>query len=159
MTAQNIGSLVRNGSLLTDIFGGWPSFHDAEVVELRLDRSGPGGVELEAKVHLFETTSETTSEGFYVLRNHTLATLRCAGIDQLSLEGFNHQNVLFDLSLVDISDRQLDRLRWEVSFDSSFGVAAQFLCETVAVINVEPFTPAQPTASPSGTRAAPRRLG
>lgn len=159
MSARDIGSLVRNNSLLSDIFGEWPSFHDAEVLELRLDRNGPGGVELEAKVHLFETTSEVTPEGFHRLQNHTLATLLFTGVDGLSLDGFNHQNVLFGLSLVDISDRQLDQLRWEVAFDSSHGVAARFLCETVAVVTAEPFTLAQPTASPRGTRSAPRRLG
>jgi hypothetical protein len=69
MSGRDIRSLVRNASLLTNIFGGWPSFHDAEVLELRLDRNGPGGVELHAKVHLFETTSEVTPEGFYRLQD------------------------------------------------------------------------------------------
>jgi hypothetical protein len=31
---------IDNHELLTRIFGKWPSFHDAEVLSLRLERSG-----------------------------------------------------------------------------------------------------------------------
>ncbi len=48
-------------------------------------------------------------------------TLLFEGVDELELDGFNHQNALFALSLGDISDRQLERLKWEVSFHASYG--------------------------------------
>src|SRR5687767_7038301 len=95
---------VRNIEALEQIFGYWPSFHDAEVVKVRLDRGdsldaqGEGRKPtLEADIHVFETTDEVTDQGFYALRKHTLATFAFRGIDELQLEGFNHQNVLFGL--------------------------------------------------------------
>jgi hypothetical protein len=152
---NDILSLVGNSRALTDIFGAWPSFHDAEVLRLRLDRDGAAGVELEANIYVFEMTGEVTADGFYKLQNQTLATMIFGGLDQLRMEGFNHQNVLFGLSLVDISDRQLDALRWEVSFESSYGVSAQFLCESVAV-SAEPYFAPPRGPSPRGTKSPPR---
>jgi hypothetical protein len=137
---------VRNSEALADIFGYWPSFHDAEVVEVRVNRGdsldAQGEVRkptLEADIHVFETTDEVTEEGFYALRKHTLATLAFRGIDELKLDGFNHQSVLFGLGLHDISDRQLEVLKWRVSFDSSFGLAATFMCEEIVMVRAVPF--------------------
>jgi Immunity protein 50 len=147
---------ILDGEALTQIFGGWPSFHDAEVLEIRLDRHGISGPQLEAKIYVFEMTPEVTSDGSYRLRHETAATLLFGGVDTLQLEDFNQQNVLWDLSLIDISDRQLEVLKWEVSFQSSFGVSAQFLCETIAVLAAEPFTPTARASSPPGTMSKPR---
>jgi hypothetical protein len=150
---------VRNAETLEDIFGYWPSFHDAEIVQVRLVRGDllepegkPRKPTLEADVYVFETTDQVTEEGFYALRKHTLATLAFCGIDELQLDGFNHQNVLFGLSLEDISDRQLELLKWRVAFDSSFGFAATFMCEQIEVVRAVPF---DPPAHMAGTQLPP----
>jgi hypothetical protein len=127
----NPSSQMINSGAVTSIFGGWPSLHDAEVIRVTLDRDGPDGPELETDIHVFEMTGEVDARGFYELRNHTLVKLRFAGVDQLRLEEFGPQNVLLQLSLGDISDRQLAVLKWDVSFDSSVGVSARFLCTSV----------------------------
>jgi hypothetical protein len=152
-------SRITNSEALTRIFGTWPAFHDAEVLQISLDRDGPAGPELESQIHVFEMTAEVTQEGFYELRNHTLATLAFSGVDELRIEDFNQQNVLYGLTLTDISNRQLDVLKWEVSFSSSFGVSAQFLCKTIGVVSAEPFTPGTRRSAPHGTRSGPRPLG
>jgi hypothetical protein len=150
---------IRNSEALEDIFGYWPSFHDAEVVEVRLDRGdslapdgGPRKPTLEADTHVFEMTDQVTEQGFYAQRKHTLATFAFRGIDELQLDGFNHQNVLFGLELEDISDRQLEVLKWRVSFDSSFGLAATFMCEEIEVVRAVPF---DPSAHIAGTQQPP----
>ena len=147
---------IDNAASLTDIFGRWPSFHDAEIHSIRLDRGAAEPPSLEADVHVFEMTSDVTPDGFYVLKNHMLVTLGFAGIDQLELDGFNQQNVLADLVLRDISSRQLDVLRWEVEFDSSFGVGARFLCERISVLRALPFSPQSRPPASTGTRSAAR---
>src|SRR3954470_1120064 len=106
-----VESKIQNSNLLTDIFGRWPSFHDAEVVCIVLDR-GERRPYLEASIHLFEITSQI-EHGAYVLKNHTLATLRFIEIYQLKLDDFNHQNVLFGLNIGDISTRQMERINFE----------------------------------------------
>jgi hypothetical protein len=35
--------LVENAAALTKIFGKWPTFHDAEVLRIVLDRAGDDG--------------------------------------------------------------------------------------------------------------------
>jgi len=66
--------LFEHSEKLTRIFRGWPSFHDAEVVRLILDRTGSEAPSLEAWIHVFQATSEVDSTGHYVLKNHTLVT-------------------------------------------------------------------------------------
>src|SRR5258705_6613043 len=105
---------IQGYERLTGIFGAWPSFHDAEVLRLELDRRGNSDqVELMADVYVFEMTSNVTDGGFYELRNGTLVSLRFHGIADLELSGFNGQNALFGLRLEDISHRQLGALKWE----------------------------------------------
>lgn len=59
---------IENQELVTEIFGEWPSFHDAEVVSLRLDRQGEGGGEdgptLDAAIHVWRTTEEVDPRGY-----------------------------------------------------------------------------------------------
>lgn len=98
--------VVLGREKLTNIFGRWPSFHDAEVIELNFWR---GDVEpdknryifpvLTVKVHLWEMASHTDDKGFFLLGHHTLATLRFHHVDNFKMEGFNHQNAIFGLSI------------------------------------------------------------
>ena len=110
MESGDPADFVENAKALTEIFGGWPSFHDAEVVQVRLDRSGPGGPAVEARIHVFERTDQVTPTGYYVLVNHTLVTLRFTDVSGCRMEGFNHQNVLSELVLESCSQEPSPRV-------------------------------------------------
>ena len=133
--------LIRGSELVTNVFGYWPSFHDAEVVRLGLERAEPydAGPNLVADIHTFEMTSDVSATGEYVLNNHVLVSFRFMGIDQFRLEGFNNQNVLMGLTITDICTHQLEHLKYEVQFDGSFGLEAHFLCCDAVVENVLPW--------------------
>ena len=47
---ENIQTLIEGSKKLTDIFGYWPSFHDAEVIDLHFSR---GDVEPDADQYIF----------------------------------------------------------------------------------------------------------
>jgi hypothetical protein len=100
-----VETFVGGSEKLTAIFGRWPSFHDSEIVELHLGRGAtapPVTVHrptLALKIHLWDTTGETDAAGYYVLRHHTLTTLHFEGVDEFEMNGFNHQNVIFRLSI------------------------------------------------------------
>ena len=49
-------------------FGKWPSFHDAEIIELRLVRYGT----CRLKIHTWNTKSEVDEKGFYVTDKHAV---------------------------------------------------------------------------------------
>jgi hypothetical protein len=131
---------IENVHLLEDIFGYFPSFHDAEVLRIVLDRKIEKGrlPTLEASIHVFEMTSEIV-DGRYLLRNHTLVTFQFLEADEIHLEGFNQQNVLQELSIEDISDQQLEWLKFEVQFNGIFGMDLRFRCRGVRILSAEPF--------------------
>jgi hypothetical protein len=132
---------IQGSELLTSVFGLWPSFHDAEVVRMELVRGVPfeEGPDLRTDVHAFEITKDVGPDGHFVLRHHVLVSFRFRGIDQLRIEGWNNQNALTDLQITDIRSDQLDVLTYEVSFDGSWGVHAEFLCRSVEIESVRPW--------------------
>jgi Immunity protein 50 len=126
---------------LIKVFGRWPSFHDAEVVRFLLERADRigAGPNIVADVLAFEMTAQIGADGAYVLRNHTLVSFRFAGVELVVLEEFDNQNALWDLVITDIRDRQLQDLKYEINFASSFGMGAHFLCREVTIESVRPW--------------------
>jgi hypothetical protein len=51
---------VTNHALVTDHFGSWPSFHDAEIVRLTIDRSTE---DMHIDIITFLMTKETDAKG------------------------------------------------------------------------------------------------
>jgi hypothetical protein len=140
---QEIDRIVGAEQLVA-VFGYWPSFHDAEVLWLQLDRRpfGDGQPTMETLIHAFEMTNEVGTDGCYVLRHHVLVQLRFHDVVELRLDGFNHQNAIMGLALEDLRDRQWEHIHFGVRFDSAFGVDASFQCHSVEVVSVTPCTAA-----------------
>jgi hypothetical protein len=118
---------VFGAEKLTSIFGRWPTFHDAEVMTLWLDRSGPC---LRLRMTVFEALHDQVDDrGFYRKINECVVTLRFEEIRELVLSDFNHQNVLFGISFeVDGAVR--------VTIEGTFGVFGQFQCSKAIVEDV-----------------------
>lgn len=131
--------LIEDADRILRIFGDWPSFHDAEVLRLTLDRAGPQGPSLDLVIHAFEMTPDVDPSGFYVLKNHTLVTLRFIGVALESLGGFNHQNVLSDLAITPLDPEEHDGRRVGVTMHSSYGLEGSFECSSCLVADVEPY--------------------
>jgi hypothetical protein len=132
----------EDAATLEAIFGRWPSFHDAEVLRINLDRAGSEGPTLEVVIYIFEMTKEVDAKGFYVLRHHTEVTLRFDGVSGLRLEAFNRQNVLSSLEIQRIARPGSDGQHFRVSMPSSYGLEADFECGRAIVAEVRPFNPA-----------------
>jgi hypothetical protein len=132
--------VFEHADRLTQIFGAWPSFHDAEVLGVQLARGGTDGPTCEARIHLFERTSEVDAAGFFVLRHHTEVTFRFTGVSLEGMAGINEQNVLEDLVITEL-DPAANRGRcWRVELVPSYGLGATLECKTAVVIDVRPFT-------------------
>jgi hypothetical protein len=144
---QPIESLIKGSEKLLAIFGRWPSFHDAEVMEIRLTRKPKGrgekhdrGVELFARIHTWDMTNEVDSRGYYVLKNHTFVTFRFSSVEELKLEGFNHQNVIFGLTIQPKENSDSGSSKFHIEFDPSFGVDAIFDCSAIEVADATAMT-------------------
>jgi hypothetical protein len=137
----DIASLISGSEKLTQIFGRWPSFHDAEIIELTLWRGrvvGDHEPVLTLKVHLWETTAEVDSRGYYLRRNHTLCTLRFRGVDEFSMDGFNYQNVILELSIEEKEGDKRPSPYFAVQIDTSFGMESSFECLQIEVVDAAP---------------------
>lgn len=111
-------------------FGYWPTFHDAQILSITLNRSG----ESQVVIHAFERTSEVDPRGYYVLAKHTIVTftlegfpLNEEGITKTRIDFFNHQNVLGSASIEKISNGYL------LVLDGIFGVDGSIACERISV--------------------------
>ena len=135
---------VEGSQKVEEIFGEWPSFHDAEVVDMTLDREANGAVRgptIRFTVHAFQMTDEVDSRGYYVLRNHVLVRFALYSAEVLHLEGFNLQNVLFGLHFSTPAEPAAPDLVVQVDLESSYGVGASFQCARAEVVSVEPYEP------------------
>ena len=138
-------TLIEHSERLTDVFGAWPSFHDAEVVaidlwrgDIRPERNSWVGAVLTAKIQVLEATQPgATHSG-----NDTLATLRFHDIDRVHLHGFNHQNAILGLLFQhEIRGEGLPPFI-RVHFQAAHGVDATFVCFRIEVLSAEPYSDA-----------------
>jgi hypothetical protein len=77
-------------------FGWWPSFHDAEVLHLHLNRTGVS----QLSVHTWNMTGDVDAKGFFRREKHAVVNFELQGISNLELSDFSQQNVLASLDIM-----------------------------------------------------------
>jgi hypothetical protein len=92
---------VPGGPELLAWFGEEPTFHDAEIISLSLNRTGTS----ELKIHGWIMTDDVDPNGYVVLEKHAVVTFNLEGIMDLQLDGFSGQNVIAGLVLRYATDR------------------------------------------------------
>jgi hypothetical protein len=137
--------------MLTDIFGYWPSFHDAEIHEVNLNVSdrepwvvGSASPVMEMSIHAFEMTKDLTPNGSFVLTKHIMTRLRFRNVEGLQLSDFSFQNCIFELVFgiepmsyphgggpVDGPPPNVLTVR----IYSSVGLSGQFKCQSAEVLS------------------------
>jgi hypothetical protein len=142
----DIESFVQNSQKLTSAFGAWPSFHDAEVLDLHLWRGDvkPGDWDernvlplLTVKIRVLEATQPgATNAGHDIL-----TTLRFHDVDDFKMDGFNHMNGIVDLSISPQKRGQCpngEKLSpyLVVQFERGSGIRMSFRCFRIEVVDV-----------------------
>jgi hypothetical protein len=132
-----VDELIVGSEKLTAVYGGWPSFHDAEVIEVHLWRGEMDPEEeqfaarvLTVKIHVMQE-SATSRE--------MVAVLRFDGVDNFRMEGFNHQNALLGIEIEERSGKVRGsggRADFAVKFEGAFGMSASFTCGGIEVAEV-----------------------
>ncbi|NNE44068.1 MAG: hypothetical protein HKN12_07650 [Gemmatimonadetes bacterium] len=138
--------VIAGAERLVKIYDGWPSFHDAEVLDVRLERLGRDeydGPVVSLCFHLFwgEKSAETDS-GFH-WTNHHRVTLRCRQVVDLELRGFNRQNAIYDFKIhADGHHPEASGVpALRITLEPSFGIACTLRCTSVEVADIEPGPP------------------
>lgn len=113
-TAELLGGVSGGPELLAWFGGRVPSFHDAEVLTLALDRKG---VRCHLRIHAFQMTNSVDDKGFFVTKDHVVVCFCFEGVLNLELRDFNQQNVIGGLSLSRTADHDL-----RLEFDPCHGL-------------------------------------
>ena len=144
----NIETRIEGSEKLIGIFGYWPSFHDAEVLELHFWRGdvNPDGERyifpvLTVKLHLWEITNDVDGRGYLGTRYHTLSTIRFHDVYKCRMEGFNHQNAIFALDINQEERSEGPSPVFAVIFQPvALGVDASLTCIRIEVLDAVPCT-------------------
>jgi hypothetical protein len=121
---------VPGASDLVSWFGYWPSFHDAEVLSIHLNRRGESTV----AIHTRHRTNEVDDRGYFIATKHVLVTFILEGIQTVQFAGFNHQNVISGLSLEETA------AGYRLTLHPCFGAQGTIEAERVR-ITIEPGPP------------------
>jgi len=91
-------NFVEGHEKLTEVFGRWPSFHDAEVLSFGFERVTTG-FSVVTTIFVFESSNELTAEGHFRRIRETRATFRFHDCEDVTCAEFNHQNVISGLEI------------------------------------------------------------
>jgi hypothetical protein len=140
--------IIKDSCKLTDIFGRWPSFPDAEIQSFSLTcgetyLKTPEGKYpiLDIRIHLWEMTNEVNTKGFFVLKNHTLTDLRFQNTSEMEISDFFYQNVIMgitfgvELEHTDPSSALRHPACIRVEIDPCYGLYAKFKCQSAEVLS------------------------
>ena len=125
--------------------GLWPSFHDAEVLKLVLDRTDRARSEelfpvLDLYMHGWVMTSEISEDGFYKLKGEGKFHFRFEGITEVEIEGFNSQNVISAMNLELVSHPQDEKRKLlRIELEHCYKFAATFTAEKAKILSIEPY--------------------
>lgn len=128
---MNVLDEIPGGGEAKRWFGGTPRFHDAEILELCLRRHGTSQI----RIHAWNTAID--ADGYFERRNHVVVTFLLDGVYDLELSEFNHQNVIYGLSVE--RAQQGYRLRLEPCFGLFGHIDAQEIS-----VELEPGAPDGP---------------
>jgi hypothetical protein len=127
---------IVNAKALVEVYGYWPSFHDAVILRLALDRGGVMGPEMTVQYDLWEPNPEH--------QEHMLVTLVFRGIKSFILAEFNVENMIDEMEIIPIAHPREDNCRFSVRFnsfyppDSGLALEMDFQCREIEVANVAP---------------------
>src|SRR4051812_24338473 len=106
-------------------FGHWPSFHDAEILSVHINRGGTSSI----RIYTFNTSHRTDTAGQFVREREATVVFEFSGIHTLSLEGedADRQNVIAGLSLDSVGQG------YRLHLDPCYGLAGEISAETMSV--------------------------
>lgn len=138
-------ALVQGSGLLTGRFGEWPSFEDAEVRLLNLDR---GNHEWVVQTERWaDRIPPSLTVTFYVFdnrfadddprRNPSEVTVKFCELDQFEIDGFNHQNPILGLGIRLVYSPERRKQMFLVDWGgTALKHDVRFFCESVHVESV-----------------------
>jgi len=126
---------IKGYNKITDIFGYWPSFHDAEVLSVQIERDKDNGPTVSAKIHVFEMKAKGILKSKFDFIKHSIVSILFGEVRQIDLNCFDNQNPIFDLDISDNANEEMAQFKVVFNGASEFGFS--FICNNIEVISVE----------------------
>ena len=106
-------------------FGGWPSFHDAELQHIHFNSDGPTSL----LVYAFAMLNETDEKGYYKCTKHVMVEFSLFGIDKVEIEGQDCYagNILMSLGCT--KNAESLQLEWS----ATLGLGALLTAKSIAL--------------------------
>ena len=148
-------SRIRDANKLIDVYGEWPAFSDAEIISVVLERGNHLSIiatgnwplrvapSMIAKLMVFDSRYGNVKDCKY-----RLVTLRFGGLSQFNMQLFGYQNPIMGISFsMEMTHGQVEpsiHVKWG---GTVMGHEADFFCDSIDVISIEPFLPPRLEAS------------
>jgi len=129
---------IKGYTRVLETFGYWPSFHDAEVRPLLLDRNSVlfediADARVDVRLHAFEWTQDAQP----VFNNH-LVEFSFHEVDGVKLEDFNHQNAILEFRIEDDLRHAGASTGLKLTFVPAHGFSGSFCSGSAEVLSVVP---------------------
>lgn len=134
---NSIYTRIRNYESVIAFLGCWPSFDDFEIISILLERigyKGSVGPSLTIEFSAFCPDEAPNSSE----RRNCLLTLRFIEVENLKIEGFNHQNAINGFLISSQWSERLGRDVFSVKIVQGFGVGCTFDCAEIDVLSIKP---------------------
>lgn len=132
---MDIPAYILNHKAVVNLYGRWPSFHDAQVLDY--DAPALEGYSLAFTVHTWQMTDKVDAKGYFVLEKHALVSFRFDAIFDVQMAAFDSGNILFGLEFFPSTDDSSFR----VVLDSVMDKSGSFSARKGEVVSVIPCTP------------------
>ncbi len=111
-------------------FGRWPTFHDAEILSVELQRAGTSRV----RIHTWNMTTDVNATSGYKIEKHCVVVFLLERISDLELADFSGQNVIFGLQI------QKQEAGYRLELSPCFGLAGYVVAKSIQ-LEFEPGVP------------------
>ncbi len=114
---------VSGAQEITSWFGNWPSFHDAEVLEIFLSREE----ESKVKIDVWEYGSDLDENGNFEIRKRAVVCFFLSDVTELLLTNFNEQNVISELVVEESAEN------FSLVFKPCYGLSGKISAKSLRV--------------------------
>ena len=115
-----------------DLYGYWPSFHDAQVPSYQAPSANSPIVTF--TLQTWEMTDQIDAQGYFVLCKHALVSFRFESVQQVEMDAFQAGNILFGLTF---TPNQNDPT-FRVELESVMDMSGAFTARSGAVVAIIP---------------------
>jgi len=118
------------------IYGQWPDLHDFEISKVIFDRELPDdefGPFITVFVHMWSADKNGYSK-------HNIVGIRFNNVIEHDAGGFNHQNVINDITVKSDKDNANNKI-YHVNIPDIFGFGATITCRSIEIVSIEPGAP------------------